>query len=133
MSARYRVEVASDGEEGLALVRARRPDAVVSDIAMPRLDGTELCRRLRASPETGLLPIILVTARRHLDRMVEGFDAGASDYIAKPFHPRELLARLEAHLVARRMLHEMAHRERLVRWACWRPPSLTRCATPCRR
>ena len=114
LSARYRVEVASDGEEGLALVRARRPDAVVSDIAMPRLDGTELCRRLRASPETGLLPIILVTARRHLDRMVEGFDAGASDYIAKPFHPRELLARLEAHLVARRMLHQMAHRERLV-------------------
>ena len=114
LSARYRVEVASDGEEGLAMVRARRPDAVVSDVAMPRLDGTELCRRLRASPETGLLPIILVTARRHLDRMVEGFDAGASDYIAKPFHPRELLARLDAHLVARRMLHEMAHRERLV-------------------
>jgi len=114
LSARYRVEVASDGEEGLELVRKRRPDAVVSDIAMPRLDGTELCRRLRASPDTGLLPIILVTARRHLDRMVEGFDAGASDYIAKPFHPRELLARLEAHLVARRMLHEMAHRERLV-------------------
>ncbi len=114
LSARYRVEAASDGEEGLGMVRARRPDAVVSDIAMPRLDGIELCRRLRASPDTGLLPIILVTARRHLDRMVEGFDAGASDYIAKPFHPRELLARLEAHLVARRMLHEIAHRERLV-------------------
>jgi signal transduction histidine kinase len=114
LSARYRVEVAPDGEEGLALVRSRRPDAVVSDIAMPRLDGIELCRRLRASPDSGLLPIILVTARRHLDRMVEGFDAGASDYIAKPFHPRELLARLEAHLVARRMLHEIAHRERLV-------------------
>jgi len=114
LSARYRVEVASNGEEGLAMVRARRPDAVVSDIAMPRLDGIELCRRLRASADTGLLPIILVTARRHLDRMVEGFDAGASDYIAKPFHPRELLARLDAHLVARRMLHEMAHRERLV-------------------
>lgn len=114
LSSRYRVEVASDGEEGLAMVRARRPDAVVSDIAMPRLDGIELCRRLRGERDTGLLPIILVTARRHLDRMVEGFDAGASDYIAKPFHPRELLARLDAHLVARRMLHEMAHRERLV-------------------
>jgi signal transduction histidine kinase len=114
LSAHYRVEVASDGEEGLERVRKIRPDAVVSDIAMPRLDGIELCRRLRSSPETGLLPIILVTARRHLDRMVEGFDAGASDYISKPFHPRELLARLEAHLVARRMLNEMAHRERLV-------------------
>ena len=114
LSSRYRVEVASNGEDGLAMVRARRPDAVVSDIAMPRLDGIELCRRLRSEQDTGLLPIILVTARRHLDRMVEGFDAGASDYIAKPFHPRELLARLEAHLVARRMLHELAHRERLV-------------------
>ena len=114
LSSRYRVEVASNGEDGLAMVRARRPDAVVSDIAMPRLDGIELCRRLRSEQDTGLLPIILVTARRHLDRMVEGFDAGASDYIAKPFHPRELLARLDAHLVARRMLHEMAHRERLV-------------------
>jgi signal transduction histidine kinase len=114
LSARYRVEVASDGEEGLALVRARRPDAVVSDVAMPRLDGTELCRRLRAQPETRLLPILLVTARRQVDRVLEGFEAGANDYIAKPFHPRELLARLEAHLLARRVLHEMAHRERLV-------------------
>jgi signal transduction histidine kinase len=114
LAARYRVEVASDGEEGLALVRARRPDAVVSDIAMPRLDGTELCRRLRAAPETRALPILLVTARRQADRVLEGFEAGANDYIAKPFHPRELLARLEAHLVARRVVQEMAHRERLV-------------------
>ena len=114
LSSCYRVEVASDGEEGLALVRSRRPDAVVSDIAMPKLEGTELCRRLRASPDTALVPIVLVTARRQIERIVEGFDAGASDYIAKPFHPRELLARLEAHLVARRMLHQMAHRERLV-------------------
>ena len=114
LSARYRVEVASDGVEGLALVQARRPDAVVSDVAMPGLDGTELCRRLRALPESRLLPILLVTARRQVDRVLEGFEAGANDYIAKPFHPRELLARLEAHLLARRVLHEMAHRERLV-------------------
>ena len=114
LSARYRVEVAADGEEGLALVRARRPEAVVSDIAMPKLDGTELCRRLRAAPETRTLPILLVTARRQVDRVLEGFEAGANDYIAKPFHPRELLARLESHLLARRMLHQMAHRERLV-------------------
>jgi signal transduction histidine kinase len=114
LAARYRVEVAADGEEGLALVRARRPEAVVSDIAMPKLDGTELCRRLRAAPETRTLPILLVTARRQVDRVLEGFEAGATDYIAKPFHPRELLARLESHLLARRVLHQMAHRERLV-------------------
>jgi signal transduction histidine kinase len=114
LSVRYRVEVASDGEAGLALIRARRPDAVVSDVSMPKLDGTELCRRLRALPESRLVPILLVTARRQVDRVLEGFEAGANDYIAKPFHPRELLARLEAHLLARRVLHEMAHRERLV-------------------
>jgi signal transduction histidine kinase/CheY-like chemotaxis protein len=84
LAAIYRVEVAGDGEEGLALVRARRPDAVVSDIAMPRLEGTELCRRLRADPETRTLPILLVTARRQVDRVLEGFEAGANDYIAKP-------------------------------------------------
>jgi signal transduction histidine kinase len=114
LSAHYRVEVANDGEEGLALVRARRPEAVVSDIAMPKLDGIELCRRLRAVPDTRSLPILLVTARRQIDRVLEGFEAGANDFIAKPFHPRELLARLESHLLARRVLHEMAHRERLV-------------------
>jgi signal transduction histidine kinase len=114
LGARYRVETAADGEEGLALIRARRPDAVVSDVAMPKMDGDELCRRLRADTETRMIPILLVTARRQVERVLEGFTAGANDYITKPFHPRELLARLEAHLLVRRLLREMAHRERLV-------------------
>jgi signal transduction histidine kinase len=114
LSARYRVEVACDGEEGLALIRARRPDAVISDVAMPKLDGYELCRRLRADNDTRTIPVLLVTARRHVDRVLEGFDAGANDYITKPFHPHELLARLEAHVLARRVLQQLAHRERLV-------------------
>jgi signal transduction histidine kinase len=110
----YRVEVARDGEAGLALIAARHPDAVVCDVAMPKLDGYELCRRARLTPEARFTPIVLVTARRHLDRVLDGFEAGASDYLTKPFHSRELLARLEAHLLVRRLLKESAHKERLV-------------------
>ncbi|MES1204613.1 MAG: ATP-binding protein [Pseudomonadota bacterium] len=111
---KYRVEVALDGEDGLALIAARRPDAIVCDVAMPKIDGYEVCRRTRAAPDTRFTPILLVTARRHVDRVLEGFDAGASDYITKPFFPRELLARLESHLLVRRLLKESAHKERLV-------------------
>jgi signal transduction histidine kinase len=114
LSVAYRVEVACDGEEGLALIAARHPDAVVCDVAMPKLDGYELCRRVRRTPEARFTPIVLVTARRHVDRVLDGFEAGASDYLTKPFHSRELLARLESHLLVRRLLKESAHKERLV-------------------
>ncbi len=113
LAAQYRVQTARNGEEALALILAARPDAVVSDVAMPRMDGFELCRRLRALDETRSLPVLLLTARRDVGRVLEGFEAGADDYVAKPFHGRELLARLGVQVRLRGMVSEMAHRERL--------------------
>lgn len=114
LAAHYRVDVARDGEEGLALLRTRQPDAVICDVAMPKLDGYELCRLARADAATRLTPFLLVTARSHIDRVMEGLEAGANDYVTKPFHPRELVARLDAHLTLRRILKDAAHKERLV-------------------
>jgi signal transduction histidine kinase len=109
----YRVRACQNGEHALGLIEHLRPDAVVSDVMMPVMDGLELCRRLRKSSHTAQLPVILLTARRDVGRVLEGFDAGADDYVTKPFQARELLARVGVHVRLRRMVSEMAHRERL--------------------
>jgi two-component system response regulator MprA len=90
----YRVESAADGGAALAAVERAVPDALVLDVAMPDLDGLAVCRRLRGK---GLaLPILLLTARDAVSDRVTGLDAGADDYLVKPFAPEELLARLRA-------------------------------------
>jgi DNA-binding response OmpR family regulator len=94
----YTVLQARDGEEALALARERRPDLAVLDIMMPKLDGLELTRRLRAEEATSRMPIILLTARAQDTDVQQGFDAGADDYIRKPFSPQELRARVQAML-----------------------------------
>lgn len=89
----HTVDVASDGLEGLRLYREERPDLVVLDLMLPGVDGFEVCRRIRSIAET---PIIMVTARgEEMDRLL-GFGMGADDYVAKPFSPRELAARVQA-------------------------------------
>jgi two-component system response regulator MprA len=90
----YDVELASDGLEALQAVADQRPDAVVLDVMMPRLDGLETCRRLRAAGDD--LPVLMLTAREMVSDRVAGLDAGADDYLAKPFALEELLARLRA-------------------------------------
>lgn len=90
----YRVDVAGDGAEALDLHAAHPADAVVLDILMPRVDGIEVCRRLRAAGDR--VPILLLTARAELEDRVEGLDAGADDYVVKPFALDELFARLRA-------------------------------------
>jgi two-component system response regulator MprA len=90
----YAVVTAADGEAGLAAVRQRRPDAVVLDLGLPRIDGLEVCRRLRAAGDT--VPILMLTARESTDARVSGLDAGADDYLPKPFALEELFARLRA-------------------------------------
>jgi two-component system response regulator MprA len=90
----YRVDVAGDGAEALDLHAAQPADAVVLDILMPRVDGLEVCRRLRAVGDR--VPILLLTARAELEDRVEGLDAGADDYVVKPFALDELFARLRA-------------------------------------
>jgi len=90
----YEVEVASDGAEALARVSAVAPDALVVDVMMPRLDGLETTRALRAAGSD--LPILVLTARDAITDRVAGLDAGADDYLTKPFALEELLARLRA-------------------------------------
>src|SRR4029078_10804793 len=86
LGARYRVETARDGAEGLAVAEALRPDGIVSDLAMPRIDGIELVRALRARERGQRTRVVLLTARTQLARIVEAFDAGSDDYVTKPFH-----------------------------------------------
>jgi two-component system response regulator MprA len=91
----YEVELAADGEHALARLRQGVPvDAVVLDILMPGIDGLEVCRRLRL--EGNAVPVLMLTARAEVDSRVAGLDAGADDYLSKPFALAELLARLRA-------------------------------------
>jgi len=89
----YRVDVAGDGPTGLALARENPPDVVVLDWMLPGMDGLEVCRRLRAA---GPVPILMLTAKDTVGDRVMGLDAGADDYLVKPFAFDELLARIRA-------------------------------------
>jgi two-component system response regulator MprA len=91
---RYDVRLAGDGAEALALLADGSPDAIVLDVAMPDIDGLEVCRRLRAAGDR--TPVLMLTARDAVDDRVAGLDAGADDYLVKPFALRELQARLRA-------------------------------------
>ena len=90
----YDVSLASDGAEGLVAIGAQHPDVVVIDVMMPRLDGIETTRALRAAGND--VPVLVLTARDAVGDRVEGLDAGADDYLTKPFALEELLARLRA-------------------------------------
>lgn len=90
----YVVDIANDGMTGLAIARDYPPDLVVLDWMMPGMDGLEVCRRLRAASST--LPILILTARDAVQDRVQGLDAGADDYLVKPFAFEELLARIRA-------------------------------------
>jgi two-component system response regulator MprA len=90
----YQIDTAEDGLRALDAVRAGEPDAMILDVSMPNLDGLQACRRLRA--EGTLLPVLMLTARDSVGDRVAGLDAGADDYLVKPFALQELLARLRA-------------------------------------
>jgi DNA-binding response OmpR family regulator len=89
----YEVRIAGDGEEALEQAVAYNPDLVILDLGLPKLDGIEVARRLRAADD---VPILMLTARDAVDARVEGLDSGADDYLVKPFERQELLARLRA-------------------------------------
>jgi PAS domain S-box-containing protein len=93
-----RVETAADGQEALAVIRERRPDLVLTDVMMPRMDGLGLLRAIRHDPDVADLPVIFVSARAGEEAEVEGLSAGADDYLTKPFTARELIARVGATL-----------------------------------
>ena len=104
----YDVETTSDGEAALEAIRTDRPDLLVTDVMMPRLDGIGLLKALRKDPVLRDLPIILLSARAGEEAKVEGLDAGADDYLTKPFSARELLARVSANISMARVRREAA-------------------------
>jgi two-component system alkaline phosphatase synthesis response regulator PhoP len=92
----YDVVTATNGEQALQKVRDEKPDLVVLDIMMPKLDGYETCRLMKADPKTKAIPVILLTAKgREVDQKL-GKEVGASDYITKPFSPSKLIERVQA-------------------------------------
>jgi PAS domain S-box-containing protein len=111
----FRVEAAPDGTAALAAAKAQPPDLVLTDVMMPRLDGFGLLRELRANPRTSTMPVILLSARAGEESRVEGMEAGADDYLIKPFSARELLARVSAHLQMARLRREAAQQEQRLR------------------
>jgi len=92
----YEVLPARDGEEALSLALERQPDLAIIDVMMPKLDGYEVTQRLRSNQATSGMPVILLTARVQEADITRGFEAGADDYIKKPFSPQELRARVQA-------------------------------------
>ena len=104
----YRPITAEDGPSGLAAAFQLAPDVVLLDVVLPGMDGLEICRRLRADPRTVALPVVLLTGRTSVEDVVAGLDAGADDFLSKPFHEAELLARLRS---ARRLALVMAEME----------------------
>ena len=92
----YRVIQARDGQEALQIAREHAPSLAVLDVMMPKLNGYEVTRHLRTHEETNRMPVILLTARAQEADVERGFDAGADDYVRKPFSPQELRSRVQA-------------------------------------
>ena len=104
----YQITVAQTGAQALSKAETELPDLIILDVMMPDIDGYEVCRRLRASPQTAHLPIIMFTAKTQVTDKVAGFQAGADDYLTKPIHPAELTTRVEAILRSARVQGEAA-------------------------
>lgn len=103
----YTLVLARNGSEALAKASQEVPDLILLDAVMPAMDGIEVCTRLKADPATQGIPVIFVTAKSEADEILAGFDAGAVDYVTKPFRIPELLARVQVHLELRRAQREI--------------------------
>src|SRR5499426_3821104 len=107
LATNYEVEAVADGEAALQAARERPPDLIFSDVMMPKLDGFGLLKALREDERLATIPVILLSARAGEEARVEGLEAGADDYLIKPFSARELLARVRAHLEMTRLRREV--------------------------
>jgi PAS domain S-box-containing protein len=115
LSSRWTVEAVSDGKSVLEAARAHAPDLILSDVMMPGLNGFELLRELRSDPRTRKVPVILLSARAGEESRIEGLEAGADDYLVKPFSARELVARVESNLKLQRLRLEATELEAALR------------------
>ena len=104
----YEVETATDGDEGLQKAATFQPDLVILDVMLPRKNGFDVCRELRARSNT--TPVVMLTARNQETDKVLGLELGADDYITKPFHAEEVLARVNTHLALRNMQRQLQER-----------------------
>jgi signal transduction histidine kinase len=109
----YDVDSAGDGAEALALLKKNRPDLVLTDVMMPGTSGLDLCRAIKEDPSLQHIPVILLTARGESEAALEGYEAGADDFVSKPFHTKVLQARIRAHLKMRGLSLQLADQARL--------------------
>jgi PAS domain S-box-containing protein len=114
LGSRWPVEVVANGQEALAFLERRRPDLVMADVMMPKMDGLALLQAIRANPDLRRIPVVLLSARAGDEARMEGLQAGADDYLVKPFSARELMTRIDAQLL-RAEVHaiEESHTRRL--------------------
>ena len=103
----YRISIAPDGAIALRLAAQTAPDLILLDVVMPEMNGFEVCRRLKQDPKTEHIPVIFITAENQTEGVVEGFEAGGVDYIAKPFQDAEVLVRVKTHLSLSRLTREL--------------------------
>lgn len=99
----YKIVAANNGVQGLRAAKSERPDIILLDVMMPDMDGYEVTRRIRKTPETADIPILMFTARTQVEDKITGYEAGVDDYLTKPIHPAELIAHLRAVLSRRRI------------------------------
>lgn len=92
----FEVLEATDGLSAVAVAEAEKPDLILMDVMMPALDGYEACRRIKANPATADIPVVMLTAKAQVAEQKTGLDAGALDYICKPFTPKDLVAQVES-------------------------------------
>lgn len=102
LASRYRVVFREDGPPGMEVALENPPDLILLDIYLPSMDGYAVCKALKADPRTSEVPILFLTSLESEQEKIRGFEAGADDYIVKPFYPGELLARIRLHLASRR-------------------------------
>jgi class 3 adenylate cyclase len=104
----YQISVATNGKQALEVVARIQPDLILLDVMMPEMDGFETCRRLKAAEQWRQIPVIFLTARTETADLVQGFELGAVDYVAKPFNAHELLARVNTHLTVDELRRSLA-------------------------
>ncbi len=120
----FTVLLKKDGEKALALIQRKQPDIILLDILMPGMDGFETCRRLKSDPDTEDIPVIFMTALSETVDKIRGFELGAVDYITKPFHHEEVLARVRTHLTIQNLKNSLEEKNIILQEALERERKL---------